>query len=153
VNFFLVNFTVVEEINPSVIGDIELQEQFEFRLVRVREEAIPVHLYNIEAKFGKNTNDEVRLLWALTVLKPERQDGLREVIIQNRGTLMADNCDIGCTTLVKHHIKTNGSQNYTKPWRQPIHLEGKIKETIKNLYDKEIQLHMEYPNGLCMEER
>ena len=51
---------------------------------------------------------------------------------------MADNWDIGCTTLVKHHIKTNGSPIYTKPWRQPIHLEGKIEETIKNLYDNGI---------------
>ena len=129
----LVDFTVVKEMNPSVIGGIELQEQF-----GEREEAIPSHLCNIEAKFGRNTNDEERLLRALTVLKPEKENGLREVIIKNRGTFMADNWDIGCTTLVKHHIKTNGSPINTKPWRQPIHLEGKIEETIKNLHDNGI---------------
>ena len=33
-----VDFTVVRKMNPSVIGGIELQEQFGFRLVRVKED-------------------------------------------------------------------------------------------------------------------
>ena len=69
------------------------------------------------------------------MLKPMEGDGLREVIIQNKGTFVADNWDIGCMTLVKLHIKKNGSPIITKPRRQPIHLEEKMKETIKNLYD------------------
>ena len=73
-------------MNPSVIGGIELQEQFGFRLVRVKEDATSTYLCNIEAKFGKKTSDDERLLQALTVLKPMEGDGLRDVIIQNKGT-------------------------------------------------------------------
>jgi len=51
---------------------------------------------------------------------------------------MADNWDIGYTTLVKYHVKTKGSLINTKPRRHPIHLKEKILKTIKNLYDNEI---------------
>ena len=68
---------------------------------------------------------------ALTVLKKKKENGLREVIIQNKGNFIGDYWDIGCTRLVKHHIKTNDSQINTKPWRQPIHLERKIEEPLQ----------------------
>ena len=134
----MVDFTVVEEMSPDVIGGIQLQEQFGFRLVKMAEEPMPNYLFNIEANFGRKTTDEERLHRAITVLRPEEEDGLLEVIEQNKGSFMADNWDIGCTTLVRHQIKTNGGPINTKPWRQPMHLEGKIKETIKNLYENGI---------------
>ena len=91
-----VDFTVVKKMNPSVIGGIELQEQFEFRLGRLEADATSTYLCNIEAKFGRKTNDDERLLRKMTVLKPMDGDGLRDVIIQNKSTFMADNRDIGC---------------------------------------------------------
>jgi len=51
---------------------------------------------------------------------------------------MADNWDIGCTRLFKHHIVTKGIPINIKPWRQPLHLEDNIEKTIKHLIDNGI---------------
>ena len=75
-------------------SECEMQEQFGFRLVRVMEEATQAYLCNIEAKFGRITNDDKKLQLALTVLKPRKGNGLKIIIIQNKFTFMADNVDI-----------------------------------------------------------
>jgi len=134
----MVEFTVVKEISPGVIGGIELQEQFGFRLMRIADDRRDSNMCNIEGKFGRTTNDEERLNRALSVLNLKEEDGIAEVIKQNKGAFMADNWDIGCTPLVKHNIRTTGGPINTKPWRQPIHLENKIEETVRNLYDNGI---------------
>jgi len=54
---------------------------------------------------------------------------LLEVIQNQAEVFMADKWDIGCTSLAKHHIKTNGEPINLKPFRQPMHLEEKITET------------------------
>ena len=127
----MVEFTVVKEMSPCVIGGMQLQEQFGFRLIKTTLEKNDVYMCNIESKFGRTTTDEERVQRALIVLKPIKVDGVEEVIRQNKGTFMEDNWDIGCTTLVKHYIKTTGGPINIKPWRQPMHLEDKIEETIK----------------------
>jgi len=81
-------------------------------------------------------------LWNDVIFSDECQLKLfgirREYVRRPKGTrfmvFMADNWDIGCTTLVKHYIKTRGGPISIKPWRQPINLEDKIEETIKNLF-------------------
>jgi len=125
-------------MNPELIGGIELQEQFGFRLVREIRVAKDYNVCNIEARFGRHINDEERLKRAILVLKPSKEDGIEEIIRDNKGVFMADNWDIGCTRLVKHHIVTKGIPINIKPWRQPLHLEDKIEETIKNLIDNGI---------------
>jgi len=70
------------------------------------------------------------------VLKPSKEDGIKEIIRQNKEVFIAENWNIGCTRLVKHHIVTKGILINIKPWRQ--HLEDKIIETIKILIDNGI---------------
>ena len=70
---------------------------------------------------------------------------MEEVIRQNKGTFMADNWDIGYTTQVKHYIKTTGEPINIKPWRQRMHLEDKIEETIKNLFKNGIIRKCNWP--------
>ena len=67
----MVDFMVVEEMSPDVIGGTQLQEQFGFRLVKMVEESMPNYMCNIEANFGRKTTDEERLHRAITVLRPE----------------------------------------------------------------------------------
>jgi len=101
---------------------------------------------NIEARFGRNINDEERLKKAILVLKPSKEGGIEEIIRQNKGVFMADNWDIGCTRLVKHHIVTRGTSINTKP----LHLEDKIGETIKNLIDNGIIKKCNSPSNTPM---
>ena len=114
-------------MSPCVIGGMQLQEQFGFRLIMKND----VHICNIKSKFGRTTTDEERVQSALIVLKVIKGDGLEEVIRQNKGAFMTDNWDIGCTTLAVQYIKTTGGPINIK---QPMHLEDKIEESIKNLF-------------------
>jgi len=72
------------------------------------------------------------------VLKTIKGGGVEEVIRQNKETFIADNWNIWCTTLINHYIKTTGGPINIKPWRHTIHLEDKIEETIKNLFENGI---------------
>ena len=114
------------------------RNNFGFRLVTEIRVAKDYNVCNIEARFGWHINDEEQLKRAILVLKPSKKDGVEEIIRQNKGVFMADNWDIGWTRLVKHHIVTKGIPINIKPWRQPLHLEDKIEETIKNLIDNGI---------------
>ena len=51
---------------------------------------------------------------------------------------MANEWDIGRTHLLKHVINTKGGPINIRPRRQPVHLESKIDEAIKNLHDNGI---------------
>ena len=49
----LVDFKMVKEMNPSVMGGIKLQEQFGFRLVRVKEDATKPSCIILKPNFGE----------------------------------------------------------------------------------------------------
>lgn len=133
----LVRFTVVEEMSPDIIGGIEMQKQFGFSLRRDEEIEEP-QICNIEARFGRKINKMERLERARKNLLLQKDEELERIIIRNEDAFMADNWDIGCTKLITHKIETKGGPINTKPWRQPMHLEGKIDEGIKNMYENGI---------------
>ena len=51
---------------------------------------------------------------------------------------MANKWDIGKTSLLKHTILPNEEPVLIKPYRQPVNLESKIDEAIKNLEENGI---------------
>ena len=51
----MVEFTVVKEMSPGVIGGIEFQEQLGFKLMQIADDKRDS---NIEGKFGRTTNNE-----------------------------------------------------------------------------------------------
>jgi hypothetical protein len=135
-----VKFTIVQHMTPDVIGGIELQEQFGIKLqwpVLMNKTGRQDHIGSIEAKFGRKIAGQERYQKATEMLKI-RDPVLLDIIKRNANVFMADKWDIGCTTLVKHRIETRGKPINVKPWRQPVHLEEKIDEAIKNLWESGI---------------
>ena len=130
----LIRYTVVTESWPDIIGGIELQRRFGFELRKVEEDNRDIHIGILEAKFGRVISDDERLRRAVKVFAVSKDKQLREVISKNRSAFMADNWDIGCTSLLKHKIVTDGEPVNTKPWRQPMHLEEKLNETLKKIF-------------------
>jgi len=136
----IVLFTIVEKVTPDVIGGIEMQKQFGIELQWIDEESkteMHDHICNITAQFGRKISSEERFQKAKEAMKINDQT-LKDVISRNRDVFMADKWDIGCTTLMKHTIETQGSPINVKPRRQPINLEQKIDEAIDNLWKNNI---------------
>ena len=69
----------------------------------------------------------------IETLKLEKNNNLYKVIERNKSAFMANKWDIGKTSLLKHTIETVEGPILLKPRRQPVHLEDKIEEAIKNL--------------------
>ena len=138
-----VPFIVVESVVPELIGGIVFMKIFGYSIQRNESQDNNVSreargsVCNIEAKFGRVIRPGERLKRALDCIG-KVDSKLLEVIQNQAEVFMADKWDIGCTSLAKHHIKTNGEPINLKPFRQPMHLEEKIMETIKNLYDNNI---------------
>ena len=136
-----VPFIIVEHITPDVIGGIVLQKQFGIELQWCEKEAkrqVPTHVCNIEAKYGRKIDRDERYRRAITVLKLEGNERLKEIVKRHQNAFMADKWDIGCTSWLKHQIKTKSKPINEKPRRQPINLENKIEEAVKNLLENGI---------------
>ena len=136
----IVTFIVVDKIIPDIIGGIELQKQFgmELQWLEERRKQKREFISNIEARFGRKIDSKERFLRAATVLKVKEFPRLEAIIKEKADVFMTDNWDIGCTHLTKHKIMTRGEPINIKPWRQPMNLEAKIDEAIKNLYENGI---------------
>jgi len=141
-----IRFIIVRSVNPDIIGGIDLQRQFGFVLqMNSRREEMKGEVgYNkepiciLEAKFGRVVNRGDRARVALEVLKIEAESALGKIIHEYEEAFMADNWDIGRTHLTKHIIRTTGKPINVKQFRQPMNLEAKIDETIKNLFENGI---------------
>ena len=136
----MITFIVVKEVIPQVIGGIELQKQFGIRLKweKERNEAEgEEYMCKIEARYGQQTTDEDRLKRAEECIEITDKV-IKEIIRRNKGVFMADKWDIGCTKLIKHEIVTKGAAIKMKPRRQPVNLEEKIENAIKNLWENQI---------------
>ena len=135
-----VTFTIVKQMTPEVIGGIGLHKLFGIELQwpsTTNGIKSSNHLCNIEAKFGRETTGLERFQRAKDALKVS-DPLLIEIVRKNQNVFMADKWDIGCTTLVKHRIETKGGPINVKPYRQPINLEDKIDEAIRNLWENKI---------------
>ena len=130
-----ITFTIVQQLTPDVIGGVEMQNEFRINLVWKRDPE--EHISNIVAQFGKKISGEERFQRAKETLKT-CDPKIIELIRKYQDVFMATKWDIGCTTLLKHKIKTRGDPINIKPRRQPVNLESKIDEAIKNLRDNNI---------------
>ena len=136
----LVMFTIVNKMTPDVIGGIGMQAQFGIELRWNKQEEVKErqeHISNIEAQFGQKFTGLDRLKKANDVLKISDKN-IRKIIEINQEVFMANDWDIGCTKLVKHHIETKGNPINIKPRRQPMNLEDKIDAAILNLWENNI---------------
>lgn len=135
-----VTFTVVKNIVPDIIGGIELQNQFGIELTWIEETRGRAEYFicEIEANYGRKITDDERLRSAMETLKLNKNNRLIEIAQKHKNVFMADKWDIGCTGLIEHRIKTNGGPINIKPRRQPVNLEEKINDAIKNLENNDI---------------
>jgi len=131
-----IEFTVVEKINPGIIAGIDMQIQFGINLrweTQDREHA--EYVFEIDPRFGRDISEEERMQNAIKILKIKKEDKLFGIVERNKNVFMADKWDIGCTELIKHRIETKGGPIRMKPRRQPMNLEPKIDEAIRNLLE------------------
>jgi len=136
----MVEFIVVKTVSPDVIGGVDLQNNFGFSLRWMHNISEPSYNFvcSLEARFGRTIDRQERLRRAKAHLGKEGDSKLETILNKYADVFMADNWDVGCTKWVKHEIKTTGGPINIKPWRQPVHLEEKIKETVKNLFQNNI---------------
>ena len=137
-----ITFTIVEQLTPDVIGGIEMQKEFKINLVWTEkvegfDEDLDEHICNIVAQFGQKISGEERFQRAKKTLKTNNPK-IIDLIRKYQDVFMANKWDIGCTTLLKHSIKTRGDPINVKPRRQPVNLESKIDEAIQNLWNNNI---------------
>ena len=139
-------FTIAKNVSPKVIAGSTLLREFGIQL-RIRNNMQQTEEYickdreelcAIEAKFGKQVNDEMRLKVTLDILNITKESELYDILVENKGVFMANKWDIGKTSLLKHTILTNEEPVLIKPYRQPVNLESKIDEAIKNLEENGI---------------
>ena len=148
-----IEFIVAEGLSPKIIGGIEFLNIFKIYLKKsngieiIDNKIIDNYsqLCSIEAKFGNITSDDVRFKKATEVLKLDRNCVLFDIVERNKNIFMANKWDIGKTTLLKHSICTSGGPILVKPRRQPMHLEGKIEDAIRNLEENGIIEKCESP--------
>jgi len=138
-----VNFVVVENLRPQMIGGVPLQRSFGIGLRWLsdteKEEFHRVHqIYELEAKFGVLINDEQRLKEIKKYVDMNGKRELEELVMKFKTIFMANEWDIGKTNLITHEIKTSCKPINIKPRRQPEHLQKKLEEAIKNLEDNGI---------------
>jgi len=131
-----IEFTVVEKINPGIIAGIDMQIQFGIQLrweTQDREHA--EYVFEIDPRFGRDISEEERMQNAIKILKIKKEDKLYGIVERNKNVFMTDKWDIGCTELIKQRIETKGGPIRMKPRRQPMNLEPKIDEAIRNLLE------------------
>jgi len=143
-----IEFVVVENLSPKIIGGVNLLNNFNIRLVKKYKEEIKVYddfenvmcqeICSIAAKFGEIITDEMRFKKIRDILNLDKSDKLFDILFKNKEVFMANKWDIGKTNLVKHEIITSGQPILLNPRRQPAHLEEKIEEALKNLEDNKI---------------
>ena len=141
-----IEFIVAEGLSPEIIGGIEFLNQFGIKLCKTTQNSLIesgdslnyTELCSIEAKYGSCVNDESRFLKAIEILKLDKNSDLYNIIERNKTIFMINKWDIGKTNWIKHSIDTNEGPILVKPRRQPMHLETKIEEALKNLEENGI---------------
>jgi transposase InsO family protein/predicted aspartyl protease len=131
-----IRFVIVKNLRPEMIGGIPLMKEFGIELQwkeRNYQETERTNICEIEAKFGKEITNENRVQEALKVIDTKNDKILEKIIHEYGGVFMANDWDIGRTNLLQHRIETTGGPINIKPRRQPVHLENKLEEAIKNL--------------------
>ena len=116
---------IVKDIKPEFIGGVDTMEKFGIELREV---------HNIEATLiNKVHTNEERTNRGLLALKGQQNETTEGLIREYGEIFMASKFDLGFTELVRHEIKISGSPIMQQPRRQPIHMEKKIEELIKQL--------------------
>ena len=141
-----IEFIVAEGLLPNIIAGIEFLNKFGIRLkkeglndISEYDETIKYGtLCSIEARFGEKVTDNSRFTKAVETLKLDKESDLYNIISKNRSIFMANKWDIGRTDLIRHSIDTTDGPVLVKPRRQPMHLEEKITEALKNLEENGI---------------
>ena len=136
-----IRFIIVKNLRPDMIGGMPLMKEFGIELQwkeNKQQDTSKINICEIEAKFGKGITDEERGKEALKMIDTRKDKALEEIIHQYQGIFMANDWDIGCTNLLRHRIETTGGPINIKPRRQPVHLEEKLEEAIKNLEENGI---------------
>ena len=141
-----IEFIVAENLSPRIIGGIIFLNKFGIKLNKIDFcENIKSYqgencneICSIDAKFGLTVTDESRFKKTLEVFQLNKESELYKIIERNKGIFMAHKWDIGKTDLIKHSIVTTEGPILMKPRRQPVHLEDKIDEAIKNLQENGI---------------
>ena len=134
-----INFYVSERLSPKVIAGIDFLNSFKIKLVKQEYKIMDDNvLCNIEANFGNKITNEDRINKALKCLDVDKNTKLGRLVVKFPNIFMANKWDIGCTKLAKHQIKTVGKPIALNPRRQPINLEEKINEAVRNLEENGI---------------
>ena len=138
-----VEFVVAVDLSPKIIAGIEMLTKFGIKLSKKNEKQVYVsdqlekinfaELCSLNPKYGNVITDDMRFNKTIETLKLEKNNNLYKVIERNKSAFMANKWDIGKTSLLKHTIETVEGPILLKPRRQPVHLEDKIEEAIKNL--------------------
>ena len=130
----LIEFYVVNDVNPEMIVGIDFLNEFGIRLVKL--DTINITEDNNKNQIcyiRENLTDDNRLQRLKEIFLKELDTQMLNLLVKYKSIFMADKWDIGRTSLTKHKIETQGDPVLVKPWRQPKHLETKLEEVLKNL--------------------
>ena len=105
-------FYIARQINPSMIAGIDLLEKLGIRLIM--------------NDFYSKDNMYVNQISIESV-------AIKKLIQEYDSIFMKHKWDIGVTKLTKHEIKTEGGPIVVNPRRQPMHLQSKIEENIREM--------------------
>ena len=107
------------------IGGIDTMKEFGVKLVKIN---------NIETSLiNKIYTDEERINKALVAMAGENSKDIEGMIREYDGIFMASKFDLGFTNLVRHEMRITGGPIMQHPRRQPMHMEKRIEELIKEL--------------------
>ena len=135
-------FMVGKLVVPEMIGGMEFLNIFGFRLQQIEEGRQEFeekgYVCNMEAKFGELIDVGKRWDRAKCAIDWGSDKRLMEISRLRGEVFMANKWDVGKTHLIKHTIHTNGGPINVKPYRQPMNLEDKIDDVIRNLFENDI---------------
>ena len=125
-----IKIIVVEDIKPNFIGGVDTMKEFGVKLIQVN---------NIEASLiNKIHTNEERANKALLCLKGRKGMAIEKLIKEYGEIFMASKFDLGFTQLVRHEMRISGGPIMQQPRRQPMHMETKIEELIKELMNARV---------------
>jgi predicted aspartyl protease len=122
-----INVLIIKEISPGFIGGVDTMKAFGIRLMEIN---------NIETDSMKmNITDKDRIQKAKLEIAKDGNEKINKLIEMFGSIFMATRFDLGFTKRVEHHIKTSGKPVMQYPRRQPMHLEQKVEDMVKNLQE------------------
>ena len=120
-----IEVTVVKNIRPEFIGGINVMTSFGIKLIDVN---------NIDAVLvNQSYTDLARVQKALECAGKEQNEEIIQMIKKFGCIFMASKFDLGFTKLVRHEMITKGGPIMQPPRRQPMHMEKKIEDLLKEL--------------------